>query len=297
MPLRIGTAEADSTFLTQGLALKAVLDRVASLRPVDVLTSPHASIENANRLHAREIDFGFMAANWIGRAKAGEAPFTHPIDLRTAAPMNAGPLFFIARADARLRSVADLRGKRVAVGPQASGMAQHARTIFGALGMRDVTPVHLDFAAGANALAAGEVDAQLQCPIPNKVMTALSERIAVRVLPYGPGQLDSVLAAGPDYRPTVMRRGAIRGLDTDIAQVAVVNVLVTHADASEATVHAAVGAIVAAADELGRLNPLFAGLAEQFQPLRSKGAACLEFGGVRLHPGAIAAYRAAGLMK
>ncbi len=172
-----------------------------------------------------------MASNWIGRAKNGEAPFAQKIDLRMVAPMNAGPLFFIARADSDLRTVTDLRGRRLVVGPQKSGMAQHARVILGALGLTfaDVTPIFLDFAAGAEALERGEADAQLQCPIPNKVMTALAARVLLRVLPYAPADLDTVLRAVPFYRRTVMRKGAIRGLDADVAQAAVVNVLVTHA--------------------------------------------------------------------
>lgn len=298
MTLRIGTAERDSTFLSQGHALKAVLERNPALAPVDVSISGDASVENANRLNAGEIDFGFMASNWIGRAKNGEAPFAQAIDLRMAAPMNAGPLFFVARADSALRRVADLRGRRLVVGPQKSGMTQHARTILGTLGMSfaDFSPVYLDFAAGADALARGEVDAQLQCPIPNKVMTALAERIAVRVLPYGEGDLDKVLRAVPFYRRTIMRKDAIRGLGADVPQVAVVNVLVTHARAADETVRAVVSAIYAARDELPRLNALFTGLAVLFEPLRGEGATALEFGGVTLHPGARAAYRDAGLL-
>jgi hypothetical protein len=58
----------------------------------------------------------------------------------------------------------------------------------------------------------------------------------------------------------------------------------------------AVSAIVAASDELARLNPLFAGLEVLFEPLRSHGRAALEFGGVALHPGALRAYRELGLL-
>src|SRR3712207_1834570 len=191
MPTPIGTAEPNSTFLTQGLALKTILDERPALRPVEVLQSPAASIDNARRLAAGELEFGFMASNWIGRAKGGEPPFTEPIDIRMAAPMNAGPLFFIARQDSDIASVSDLRGKRVAVGPETSGMAQHAQLIFKSLGLSysDFTPVYLDFAAGADALTAGRIDAQLQCPIPNKVMTELAERTPVRVLGYERAQL------------------------------------------------------------------------------------------------------------
>ncbi len=73
--VRIGTAERDSTFLSQGYALKTMLDRNPALAPVDVSVSGDASVENANRLETGDIDFGFMASNWIGRAKNGEAPF------------------------------------------------------------------------------------------------------------------------------------------------------------------------------------------------------------------------------
>ena len=129
--------------------------------------------------------------------------------------MNAGPLFFITLAQSPVRSMADLRGRRVALGKRTSGMVQHAHVIFGVLGLSftEITPVYLDFAEGARALAAGEVDVQFQCPIPNKVMTDLASRVALRVLPYAPGQLDAVMAAVPYYRRCVMRRGAIRGLD------------------------------------------------------------------------------------
>jgi uncharacterized protein len=299
MTLRIGTAERDSTFLSQGHALKAVLERDPALVPVEVSISPTASVENANRLAADDIDFGFMAANWIGRAKNGETPFAQKIDLRMVAPMNAGPLFFITRSDSSLRSVTDLRGRHLVVGPEKSGMAQHARVMLGALGLTfsDFVPVYLDFAAGADALVRGEADAQLQCPIPNKVMTALAERILLRVLPYAPGDLEKVLRAVPFYRRTIMRRSAIRGLDADTAQAAVVNVLVTHARAAEDKVRNVAAAIYAARDELPRLNALFEGLSELFEPLRSEGARALEFGGVALHPGALAAYRAAGLLR
>ncbi len=236
MTTRIGTSEHGGTFHSQGLALKAVLERQPSLAPVEVLTSDTASIENANRLHAGDITFGFMAANWIGRAKNGEAPFRDKIDIRMVAPMNAGPLFFIVRAESPIRSVADLRGRRVVLGPEKSGMVQHVHTIFGVLGLNfsEFTPVYLDFPAGAQALARGEVDAQFQCPIPNKVMTALSESTDIRVLPYPPGELERVLGAVSFYRRTSMRKGAFRGLDADVPQVAVVNILATHARVPEA---------------------------------------------------------------
>jgi TRAP-type uncharacterized transport system substrate-binding protein len=93
-----------------------------------------------------------------------------------------------------------------------------------------------------------------------------------------------------------MRKGAFRGLDADVPQPAVVNILATHARVPDAVVRDAVAAIVGNAAELGRINPLFNGLGDLFAPLKTDGAKALEFGGVTLHPGAVSAYRAAGLL-
>src|SRR5258707_2626310 len=162
MTIRIGTSERDGTFYSQGRALKILFERRPALAPVEVLASNSASMENALRLDAGEIELGFMASNWIGRARNGEAPFARPIGLAMAAPMNAGPLFFIVRADSPIRSFSGLPCRRTVVGPRTSGMVQHANGVFGALGMRfsDFSPIYLDFAAGAEALAAGDIDAQ-----------------------------------------------------------------------------------------------------------------------------------------
>jgi TRAP transporter TAXI family solute receptor len=295
--MHIGTAEPGSTFLSQGNALKQLLDQRGIGQPVEVVTALSASIENAQGLGQGAIQFGFMASNWIGRALRGEAPFKDKIELRMVAPANAGPLFFIALASSPLRTVADLRGKRVCVGPATSGMAQHADTMFRAFGWTnaDVQIVHLDFAQGAEALKRGEVDAQLQCPIPNKVMSALDASADLRVLEWG-ADFQRVLAFQPLYRPTIIRAGQLRCVKQDTQQPAVVNVIVTHASVDAALVKSVTGAIVGDAARLVQIEPLYAGLPDLFPPLKTQGRAAFEFGGVPLHEGAVAAYRDAGLI-
>jgi TRAP transporter TAXI family solute receptor len=276
-----------------------VLENRGFSGPIEVLRSEVASLHNADKLHRGEIDFGYIAANWIGRALRGESPFTQPIDLRMVAPMNAGPMYFITRAGSGVGTVADLRGRRVSVAPRTSGTAQHAAVILGALGIRfeDFTPFYLDFPAGAEALARGEIDAQLQCPIPNAVMTRLDAETDIRVIPYAPGDLEKVLAAAPVYRRTTMRTGALRALREDVDQAAVVNVLVTHARVDPALVETVATAACEGAAELERLNPLYAGMPDLFTPLRSEGARALEFEGVPLHEGARRAYEKAGFLQ
>ena len=298
MVFRIGTADTGGTFDTQGMAIAEVFNESRPPGERCELTRSSASIDNANRLDRGEIEFGFMASNWVPRAGRGTAPFDHPIGLRMVSPANAGPIFFVTLADAPVENVGDLAGRRVAVGARDSGMTQHVHTLCDALGVpfSDFTPVYMGFPEGADALVAGEVDVQFQCPIPNAVMTGLSERARVKVVPYREEQIERVLSRVPFYRRVIMRRGAFRGVDEDIPQLAVLNVLVTHERVDEELVHAFVSTLVRNAGRLARINPLFETLAELYEPLRTRGAEALELEGVPLHPGALRAYRDAGYL-
>ncbi len=185
MMVRFATSEAGGTFHSQGLAIAGLFNRIRSDQDKCVVQTSLASIDNANLLENNEIEFAFMASNWVGRAKDAIPPFTRRIALRMVSPANAGPLFFVALARSSIRNIADLRGKRVAVGPRGSGMVEHVHTIFNVLGISfdSFTPAYLSFSQGAEALIAGDIDAQFQPPIPNRVMTNLSERAEVRVIP------------------------------------------------------------------------------------------------------------------
>jgi hypothetical protein len=298
MAIRMGTSEYGGTFYTQGQAIAELFNCGAGADQCVVQTSD-ASIHNAEQLDRSELEFGFMASNWIGRAKNGTAPFTKPIAVRMVAPANAGPMCFIKLASSPLRSVADFKGKRIAIGTKGSGMEQHIHTIFEILEISfdRFTPVHMGFAEGADALVAGAIDVQFHPPIPNKVLTDLSHRADIRVVPYAQGQMDKILAQVPFYRPVVMEKNVFRGVVEAVTQVGVVNVIVTHERVPENLVYDMAKTISGNLDQLPRMNPLFKGLKDLFEPLRSKGAAAFEFGGVALHPGAVKAYREAGWLK
>jgi TRAP transporter TAXI family solute receptor len=294
--MRIGTAEKGSTFLSQGIALKRVLEGRVGTGSIEVLESQSASIENALRLDDGDIQFGFMAFNWIGRAHSGNAPFRRPIQLRMAAPMNSGPMYFIAKAESSIRVPQDLRGKKVAVGPKQSGICQHAISILGALGINftDFIPVYLDLGHGAQALKQGEIDAQLQCPIPNSVMSELDATTELRVLPVSDDELSRVLAAFPVYRKVTMEKGKLRALTANSVQPGVLNVLVTHERVPETMVESATKAIIEGAHELALHEPLFNGLNELLDLMRGGNESTFVFDGVPLHEGAMKVYREAG---
>lgn len=299
MSVRIGTSELGGTFYTQGQAIAELFNRGrGDGEKCEVLTTD-ASIHNAEQLDRGELEFGFMASNWIGRAKSATAPFVKPIALRMVAPANAGPMCFVTLASSAIQSVADFPGRKIAIGTKGSGMEQHIHTIFDVLGMSfdSFIPVNMGFAEGADALVAGEIDAQFHPPIPNKVLTDLSRRADIRVVPYAPGQMDKIISRVPFYRPVVMEKNVFRGVVEDVTQVGVINVIVTHERIGEELVHDMAKAIAGNLEELPQMNPLFRGLKDLFEPLRAQGVSAFEFGGVEIHPGAARAYREGGWLK
>jgi len=295
--IRIGTSEQGGTFWTEGQAIATLLERDRGIAS-DILDAGQASIENARRLDAGLIEFGFMASNWIGRAYRGDAPFEEAINIRMVAPANSGAMFFIARADSELRNVRDLVGKRVSIGPEGSGMVQHIHTMFDVLGISfdDFTPAYLSFEDGGKALEAGEVDAQWQCPYPNVVMHDISERMHVRVLDYDHADLASILDNVDFYRPATMPAGFFRGIEWNTEQLAVVNIIAAHERTDPEIVRQLVATMLNNLDELAEINPLFVGLDRIFEPMKTAGAAAIEFDDVPLHPGAVSACRDAGYL-
>src|SRR5512145_42129 len=119
MAIRMGTSEHGGTFYTQGIAFAELFNR-GRVEEKCIVKTTEASIHNAEQLDRGELEFGFMASNWIGRAKNATAPFSKRIALRMVAPANAGPMCFVKLAAAPIESVADFKNKRIAVGPKGS---------------------------------------------------------------------------------------------------------------------------------------------------------------------------------
>src|SRR4030095_4530437 len=111
MPFRIGTSEQGGTFYTQALAFAELFNRGRAQADLCIVKTTDASIHNAEQLDRDELDFGFMASNWIGRAKDATAPFKNQIALRMVAPANAGPMCFVKMADSPIRVGAQLQGQ------------------------------------------------------------------------------------------------------------------------------------------------------------------------------------------
>jgi TRAP transporter TAXI family solute receptor len=126
-----------------------------------------ASAENLNLLQAGRGEIAFTLGDALNEAWKGneEAGFKTPLKkLRTIAAIYPNYIQIVAAADSGIKTLADLKGKRVAVGAPKSGTELNARDIFKGAGMsyKDLAKVeYLPFGESVELMKNRQLDATL----------------------------------------------------------------------------------------------------------------------------------------
>src|SRR5207248_288387 len=106
------------------------------------------SIENLNALEAGRADIAFALGDSLSDAWKGneEAGFKTPLrKLRGIGALYPNYIQIVARADSGIKTLADLKGKKISVGAPKSPIEQNARTIFKAAGLAYKDFAKVDF--------------------------------------------------------------------------------------------------------------------------------------------------------
>jgi hypothetical protein len=129
--INIVTGGTTGVYYPLGVALSQVFGKEIA----NVKTSVQAtkgSAENANLLQSGRGELGFALADAVADAWKGdaEAGFKAPLDkLRAVAGIYPNYIHLVASADSGIRTLADLKGKRISVGAPKSGTELNARAI------------------------------------------------------------------------------------------------------------------------------------------------------------------------
>jgi hypothetical protein len=294
--IRIATGRQGGAYYNMAAIVADTLYRSGTVNSATAESSSGGP-ENMRLLDKGTVQIGATDMVWSVQARAGQKPFTKKIDVMTVAPLGVWPLFFVTQANSSIRTVEDLKGKRVAVGARGSGMENHTRLIFAAMGLSfdDIKPVYLSFGPGARAVKDGKADAQFQCCVPNPAMTELSELSKVRAVEVG-ATLDKIVASRPVYGRTVLPAGAFKGHDRDIAAIADVNAWYAHKSLSSDIAYLYAKTILDNYQAFAKKMPQFATVAQVLDAAKKDGVKALEVG-APVHPGALRAYREAGILK
>ncbi|MFV3129000.1 TAXI family TRAP transporter solute-binding subunit [Niveispirillum sp. KHB5.9] len=227
--LQIGTGTTGGTyFLIGGLLANAVSNPPGS-RPCDrggacgvpglivVAQATSGAVENIGLMRSRRLESSLVQADIAHLALNGAEPFQkapYP-DLKAIANLYTETIHLVTRANSGIRTPADLKGKRVALGEQGSGTLVTARALLATYGLSEKTikPFYLSPAAGGDRLEEGELDAFLIVggyPLP--AVADLARRVPIALVPFSDDRAMQLMKRMPHFTETRIEADTYEGV-------------------------------------------------------------------------------------
>ncbi|MFE9566443.1 TAXI family TRAP transporter solute-binding subunit [Streptomyces sp. NPDC006487] len=234
---------------------QALAEDVPELR-VSLKTS-EGSQQNLQRVAVGEADFTVATADAVAKYQVDRKPGAER--LRALARLYDDYVQLVVPAGSPVQSTRDLRGKRVAVGQDGSGVRLISERMLTAAGLdpaHDVTPVAIGIDTVPAELEAGRIDAFFWSGgLPTNAVKELSERFEIRLVQLG-DLVEALQASGSParyYRAAVMPQDAYeRARNTSsVSTVAVPNLLVTREDAGTELTEQFTRTVIDSRDKIG----------------------------------------------
>ena len=229
--INIATGGTAGTYYPIGGAIADVLSK--NVEGINASAqSTGASVANINMLKEGEVDLAIVQNDITYYAVNGTDMFDKKVDnIRAIASLYPETCQFVTLETSDIRSVADLKGKKVAVGAAGSGVEANVRQILKAYGLTydDIDEQFLSFAEGAAALKDGAIDvACLTAGYPTASVQDIASQHKIRLIPLTNDRIAQLIAEYPFYTKTVIPAGTYAGFDEDIQTVSVMAILVAN---------------------------------------------------------------------
>jgi TRAP transporter TAXI family solute receptor len=293
--ISIGTGGKNGVYYAAGGAICQLVNRHRLQHGVRCATkSTEGSVANLNSIRAGNLDMAVVQSDWQYHAYTGTGffePAGPDTELRSMFSLYAEPFTVVARRGAGIRTIDDLKGKRVDIGGPGSGNRATAEIVFATLGWTtdDLTLVAgFDSSEQIRALCGGELDAVVSVVgHPNRSIREMASSCDVDLVPVTGPAIDRLVAANPYYWHTTIPGGLYPGNPEAVKTFGPGATVVTSARVETAVVYEVVKAVFDNFDEIKKLHPAFASLDKKRM---------VEIGlTAPLHAGALQFYREAGL--
>jgi uncharacterized protein len=293
--ITIGTGGQTGVYFVVGQSICRLVNRGTAEHNLKCTApSTGGSIANINAIQAGDMDMGVAQSDWQYHAYHGTSEFEGKAfeGERAVFSVHGEPFTVIARADAGIKTFADLKGKRVNIGNPGSGQYATMQVVMDALGwtMDDFALAsELKPAEQAAALGDNKVDAIIYTVgHPNgSIQEAVSTVEAVLIPVTGP-EIDKLIDENPYYAAATVPGGMYEGSPDDTHTFGVKATFVTSVDVDDEVVYQVVKAVFDNFDRFKRLHPAFENLSEENMIRDGLSAP--------LHPGAEKYYKERGWM-
>lgn len=239
--INVLTGGTSGVYYPLGVALSQIYGK-ALPNTKTAVQATKASAENLNLLQAGRGEAALTLGDSLSDAWKGdeEAGFKTPLKkLRGIAAMYPNYIHLVASADSGIKSLADLKGKRVAVGAPKSGTELNTRAILKGAGMsyKDLGKVeYLPFGESVELMKNRQLDATLiSAGLGVAAVRDLATAVKIVIVPIGAEVIAKI--GDPAYQPANIPANTYTGQVDAAATVVIPNFLVTHEGVPTDTVY------------------------------------------------------------
>lgn len=240
--ISVGTAPVGGAFYTVGSAICEVVNEHQDGTNWRVnAESTGGSMENIRLLTQGKLQFAMSNSSITYFAVRGEGDWEQKHDVRAVMTLFPNVAMFVTTADSGIQTIADLRGKRVFVGPEGAGFEYFVNPILQAhgLSMADIEPRYGSQQSAVDLLGDGAVSAaMIGGGVPNPALTQIAQSRPVLLIPFDDAAKEQLIAEYPFFEKATIPAGTYPGVDQEYHGLNVGSAhLITHASVDEQLVY------------------------------------------------------------
>lgn len=291
--LSIASGKAGGTWYPMGGAIADIIQNKVEGYNMSVMqgTGDANIIGVDKKMYTLGISFSFANAD----AALGNAQFKTPMtNIAGVAALYPAPLQIVVRGDSDIKTIADLKGKRIAPGLKGTSGEVLVRNILKVHGLSydDMAKIeHLAYEDAAMLMKDGHIDAFMPfttVPAPVIQDTAVSISGGIRIVSLSQEKFDELKKINEGYSAFIVSGGQYKGHDTDSLSIGSNNVVICQKSLPEKLVYDMTRALVENKDKLSKVHSVVQSWTPEY---------AVKDIGVPLHPGALKYYKEIGILK
>jgi len=289
--IAVGTAPIGGAFYQVGSAICEVAnDQRGDLDWRVTAESTGGSMENIRLLSQGRIQFAMANSSITYFATRGEAGWEKAHATRAVMTLFPNVAMFVVPADSPIQRVADLKGRRVYLGPEGAGFEYFVEPILAAHGLSigDLDARYGSQQSAVDLLGDRAVDAaMIGGGIPNPALSQIAQANPVRLVPYDDEAKARLIADYPFFEAATIPGGTYAGIEAAYEGLDVGSAhLITDAAVDDQIVYDFTRLVWENRGRIAERHRAAAAINERNAARNT---------GTEFHPGAIRFYREAGL--
>lgn len=266
----IGTGSKTGLYYQTGAAICALVNKSQTKPAINCkLADTEGSVENLNGIRSGEFQMALAQSDAQAQSYMGSGRFRKKGafgKLRSVFAVYPEAFTVLARAQANVKSFADLKGKRVNIGPPGTGQSGTMRLVMGALGWKS-TDFRLAYEFGSAdqslALCTNKIDvAVFVIGHPSQVMKKTTSSCKTNLVPVTGAAIDALVAKYKHYRNAVIPGGLYANNPGSVMTFGVMATFVSRSSVAPDVVYAVVKSVFDNFAAFKRAHPALANLRE-----------------------------------